>query len=268
MGILYLLIILLILYIVLSFNKKEGFIIDYRNENIMENKVYVDENIYDNFYSYIYDDIIVTIPYYEELLNKTKKYLNSTSTVLCLGSKTGHIVQLLSENIETIGVDNSKSMVKMAKYKYPNNTYIYGNYLNKDLFGINKITHIYVPLLTIHTIYNLDMLFENFSDWVVHKGFIFITYSELNNFPSHKLINYNPSNYFKSKYQYNIELINNQTRETIKDDNYKVRTNIQHLIPYDIEKINMYARNNGFINVSIINYDKMPFKIAVYRKED
>ncbi len=268
MTTLYLLIILLLLYIVFSFHKKEGFVIDYRNNNIMENKVYVDQNIYDNFYSYIYDDVIVTIPYYEELINKTKDFLNSTSSVLCIGTKTGHLVQLLSNTVETIGLENSNSMVKMSKYKYPDNTYIYGNYLDEKLFSKNQFTHIYIPLLTIHTIYDLDLLFINLSEWVVHKGYIFITYSDLNHFPSHKLINYNPSNYFKNKYQYNLELDNNQIKETIKDDNYKVRTNIQHLVPYNINKINMYAKNNGFVNISILNYDNVPFKIAVYRKDN
>jgi hypothetical protein len=271
MTILYLLIVLLILYIIfsfISFNKKENFVIDYRNSSIMENKVYIDENIYDNFYTFIYDDILVTIPYYEELINKTKNYLNSTSSVLCLGSKTGHIVQLLSNNIETIGLENSMSMIKMSKYKYPENTYIYGNYLNGNLFRKNQFTHVYIPLFNIHTIYDLDTLFTNLSEWIVHKGYIFITYSELNNFPSHKLMNYNQSKQFSSKYQYNVELDRNQLKETIKDDNFKIRTNIQHLIPHKINQINMYARNNGFVNISIIDYDKMPFKIAVYRKDD
>ncbi len=268
MTILYLLIILLLLYIVFSFNKKEGFIIDYRNNTIMENKVYVDENIYDNFYTFIYDDVIVTIPYYEELIYKTKNYLTTTGTVLCLGSKTGHIVQLLKDSIETIGLENSMSMIKMSKYKYPDNTYIYGNYLNENLFRKNQFTHIFIPLFTIHTIYDLDKLFTNFSEWVVHKGYIFVTFTDLNNFPSHKLINYNQSSYVKNNFQYNVELENNQIKETIKDNSFKVRTNIQHLIPYKLQQINMYARNNGFNNISILNYDKMPFKIAVYIKTD
>ncbi len=268
MTTLYLLIILLILYVLLNFNKKEGFVIDYRN-SMIENKIYVDDNIYDNFYTYIYDDIIVTIPYYEELIYNTQKYLNSTSTVLCLGSRTGHIVQLLKDSVEVIGLDNSKSMIKMSKYKYPENNYIYGNYLSTDLFSLNKITHVYIPLLTIHTIYDLDLLFTNFSNWVIHKGYVFVTYCELNNFPSQKIINYNPSLYFKENYDYNVELKNNQMKETITDkNNYITRTNIQHLIQHTIEKINMYARNNGFVNISILNYKNMPYKIIVFRKDD
>jgi hypothetical protein len=268
MTILYLLILLLFLYIYFSFNTKEGFVIDYRNGNIMENRVYVDNNIYDNFYTYIYDDVMVTIPYYEELLEKTKGYLNSTSTILCIGTKTGHLVEMLSNSVETIGIENSKAMIQMSKYKYPNNNYIYDNYLNSNLFRKNEITHVYIPLLTIHTIYDLDTLFNNFSVWVVHKGYLFITYSDLNNFPSHKLINYNPSNFFKSKYKYDVVLKNNELNETITDDTFKTRRNIQHLVPYKLEQINMYARNNGFVNISVINYNKMPFKIAIYRKED
>jgi hypothetical protein len=269
MTILYLLIILLTLYIIVTIYpyQKEGFIIDYRNSSIMEDKIYIDENIYDNFYAFIYDEILATIPYYEELIHKTKKYVNSTGSVLCLGSKTGHIVQLLS-NIETVGLENSISMNKMSKYKYPENNYIYGNYLNVNLFRKNQFTNIYIPLLTIHTIYDLDRLFSNFTEWVVHKGYLFVTYADLSNFPTHKLINYNQSNYFKSNYQYDIEIEKNQMKEKIKDNGFKTRTNIQHLVPYNIQQINMYARNNGFVNIAIIDYDTVPFKIAIYRKDD
>ena len=90
--ILYVLIFLLAVYLLLS--NKEGFTTN--TQYIMTDKVYLDDNIYDNFYTYHYDDMIVTIPYYEELIKMTKHYLYQDSLALCIKSRNGHFVEMLS----------------------------------------------------------------------------------------------------------------------------------------------------------------------------
>ena len=64
------------------------------------------------------------VPYEISMIELMAPYFKSNNNCLCIGSKTGHIVQLLSENMNVTGVDKSYEMVKMAEYKYPNNKYI------------------------------------------------------------------------------------------------------------------------------------------------
>ena len=75
--ILYLLIFLLILYFVLSYFKKEG----YDNKN-NEFKTYINENIPNEYYTKLYDNLIHTLPYEKEVIQIMYHYFLPNPTVL------------------------------------------------------------------------------------------------------------------------------------------------------------------------------------------
>jgi hypothetical protein len=212
--ILYILVILLLLYILIS-TSKEGF----QNKN--ENKTLIDDNIYDKYYSRVYDQIWNMIPFYKIQIELMKPYLLTTNNFLCFDSKTGHMPQLLS-SMKVVGLENSKDMVELSKEKYPSIPFIKGN-CDPSIFKANLFTHIYCPLFSINT-KDVDSFFECVDKWLVPKGFLFIiTYDTIN------ISNFILKN---SIIKYNIEMINNKITEKIEFNNKK-RTNMQYLNKVD-----------------------------------
>jgi SAM-dependent methyltransferase len=266
MILIYLTIILLICYVLLHNKKLEGFTINNKkNIFINETKTYRDERIYDEFYSYIYDDLFLTIPYLEEFIQNISNLLNKNSSVLCMGSKTGHIVQLLN-NITVCGLENSINMVKMSKYKYPDNVYLYGHYLDNNLFNENKFTHILLPMLTFNTIDDINQLFSNVNKWLIHKGYMIFMYTDLNNTPISNLINRNPSNFFKYSFDYEIEINKDNITDKIRNKEGFERTDIQSIYHHKEDKILYIAQMNGLLFRYSKNMNKLKSKIFILQK--
>ena len=81
-------------------------------------------NLYDDFYCSLYDDLM-----YDPIKNRFElneiKHLTEmnkdNSVILDIGSGTGHHAKSLHKNnYDVLGLDKSESMVKYAKNKYPN----------------------------------------------------------------------------------------------------------------------------------------------------
>lgn len=261
----YLVVILLLLYVYLTSSQKEGFSIS--KEDPLQSKIYRDEKIYDNFYTYIYDDVILTIPYLIELIQLVRPYLHNTSHTLCIGSKTGHIVQLLTESSRTTGLESSKSMVKMSRYKYPENEFVEGDYKDTSLFPAHRFSHVILPLLTLHTLPNFKEICYNVKEWTIHSGYFFVTFTDIRKFPIAKMVNHSPSDYFTSKYEYEVELLNNKLTEIIKDASFKERTNIQQLYEYTEMTLINYARVAGLAHVTTLRYSSVPFSVCVFQNK-
>jgi SAM-dependent methyltransferase len=242
--ILYLLIALFILYCCFCYFKKEGF-----EDTTKEFKTYLNENIYNDFYTKIYDNVIHTIPYETEIIKIIHTYFGSNPNVLITGSRTGHMVQLLREMCEVTGLDNSQSMVKFSKNKYPDNQYIYGNYTNKSIFQKNKFTHIICPLFTIYRV-DLDDYLDTMYDWLVHKGYLAIVYYK-EDFTISQLQNLNPSKSFTIKYKYTIELNNNILKETITTEQGSKRINKLEL--NDISNLEEISKFTGFKKINVVD---------------
>ena len=230
--ILYILLILLLLYIVVS-NTKEGF----ENKPNKTNKTFIDDNIYDNFYSKLYDNIWDMIPFYKSQIELMKPYFFTTNNFLCFDCKTGHMPQLLSDNMKVVGIDKSKDMIEMSKEKYSHIPFIQGD-CNPSIFKSNLFTHIYCPLFSINT-KDIDLFFECVDKWLISKGILFIiTYDTKINISKFIISN--------SSIDYSVELTNTIT-EKITFNNIK-RTNIQYL--NDVE-FNYYKLLN---KIEIPNY--------------
>lgn len=268
MILIYLTIILLICYIILHNRKIEGFTInDKSNLFISETKTYRDERIYDDFYSYIYDDLYLTIPYLKEFIESISNTLNKNSNVLCIGSKTGHIVQLLSNDVSVCGLENSKSMINLSKYKYPNNVYFYGNYLDNHIFKENKFTHIMIPMLTINTIEDINQMFMNSYKWLIHNGFLIMMLIHLDEIYISSLINRSPSNFFKRSFDYDIQINKNDITDKIRSKEGYERTDIQSIYRHKEDKIIYYGQVNGINYKYSIPMKQINAKILIFQKK-
>ena len=256
----YIVVLFLILYLYLL-TQKEGFTME--KDEPFKGKVYRNEKIYDPFYAYNYDDIMLTVPYLIEMVQKIVPYFHVSSKTLCLGSKTGHLVQLLSSTVRAVGVDSS-AMVDLSRYKYPDLEFVKGK-VEPELFPRNSFGQVIVPLWNIHTIPNLNDLFYTLKEWTIHSGYLFVSFIDIKTFPVYKLVNQNPSEYFKENYEYSIEKVNNQLVETIQDRTLKTRKNIQDLYPHSETTLIYAARNTGFSHVMTIPFENIPMSICVFQ---
>jgi ubiquinone/menaquinone biosynthesis C-methylase UbiE len=243
--ILYVLIFLLLLYFFVSYFRKEGF----ENDKDTEYKTFINNNIYNTFYTKNYDDMIHTAPYESDVIKKLSPYFDNNTNLLVTGTKTGHIIELLNGSMEITGMDNSEAMIQMSKYKYPHNNYVYGDYENKKVFQQNTFTHILCPLFTIYTV-DLDAYLETCNYWLIHKGYMFIVYFK-EGFDIMNITNHYPSDYFKLNYKYNIELNKNIITEKITNNKFDVRTNKLYL--NDISNLEGSAMKNGFRVINTID---------------
>ena len=254
--IVYLLISLLFIYILVKYNK-EGF------EQSTVFKTFMTD-IYDEFYTKIYDEVIHTIPFDTAMIELMAPYFKNSSNnnCLCIGSKTGHIVQLLSGSMQVTGVDKSYEMVKMSEYKYPKNRYVYGDYEASFLFQQNTFTHILCPLFTIYTT-PLASLFQNANIWLVHQGYMGIMHFK-DGFNITNIQNHFQSQYFKLNYTYNISLNNNRITEKITNKKNQVRTNIQYLNEINLEET---AKESGFRKLAEYPIPDLPFAfVTIFQK--
>jgi len=193
------LIILLVLYLYTTINM-EGF------SDIYETKI-IKQNVesLDKFQSNIYDEMYDTIEYHKLTGNEVIPYLNSNSQVLCVGTRTGHILQLLSQSSFIIGLENSSYFIDKTKQKYGDFNIVQGNNNNIKLFDHNKFTHIVIPIFIIHTYKNLGYFFDIMYNWLVHNGYVFITYfNKWDNISN--VINNNPNTEFIDTYDFSLEI--------------------------------------------------------------
>jgi hypothetical protein len=239
----------------LTSQKVEGFDTD---------QVYYNDQVFDPFYSYHYDDIFNTIPLYEEMIFKVLPLLTQGSSMLWMGSRNGHGVQLLNDMGKPTGMDGSSAMVKMSRYKYPSNTFLQGNYSQKDLFSPRSFTAVFCPFLELHRVSDLDVLMRNVSDWIVQYGYFVITRIDLSQFPT-ALLTESPSLNYTSEFKESEK--GNEWIETFTNSNSKIRTNKQTLYPYTMQDIATVAKRYDLKQINQYAGSLVPLQVLVYQKK-
>ena len=287
--ILYLVLGIMLIYLIkcIIFDKhntivKEGFDTE-KDKNI---KIYNNNNLFDKFYSNVYDllfDNYIKNDYeMEKIIHYTK--MDSNSFVLDVGCGTGyHINYLKKKQIPAIGVDKSIYMINKSKQLYPENDYKQGDILKLldiDLIHKNsKFTHILLLYFTIYYIDNIPLLFDNCFNLLESGGYIILHLVDRNRFDpilnaANPLILVDPQKYAKKRitnsiikfknfdYSSNFELDNNQCKfiETFSNNNGGKRINKHTLHMLRQKEIISIARNAGFIlktqiSLSDINYN-------------
>ena len=134
-------------------------------------------NIYDEFYSNIYDILAKSSSknIYEigEIIQQTNP--NEKSIILDVGCGTGNHVSLMKEKgYNIIGIDNSQYMIKKAKEKYSDCNFKIADVLKNNIFYTNSFTHILCLNLTFYYFENKDLFFKNCFAWLKPGGYLVV----------------------------------------------------------------------------------------------
>ena len=276
-----LLIVLIICFIIVFSNKflknsfnKEGFV-ERKGSFIRK----TDEDVYDDFYVDMYDDLVyndVKNKYEVERIFKSDTS-NSQYKILDIGCSTGHHVRLLTNsNAEVVGIDNSPAMIKKAQKNYPDLHFKLCDALNTMAFPSDTFTHITCLYFTIYYIKNKKLFLENCFNWLEPGGVLILHLVDMYNFdpiiPISTSVPYNRSDSSKdrtteSKVKFdtldyksdfnidksidansiNLDKPNAVFKETIKlKDPKSVRVNVHNLYMSSQNSVLALAREIGF----------------------
>lgn len=172
----FLFIIMVIVALKFAYQPKEGFETSdtEKSTNIVVKK---GTEIYDDFYSNVYDKLVfckVKNDFEIRTILKVTKP-NKNSKVLDIGSGTGHHVAAFTENgINATGIDISPSMVELSKETYPSSNYMIGNAMNGMLFPQGSFTHITCLYFTIYYIQDKRSFLKNCYNWLTPGGFMIL----------------------------------------------------------------------------------------------
>lgn len=255
----------------LSFPKREGF--EQKDKFLFKDST----NIYDNFYTEIYDFLVFNSikNNYEigQIINTTLP--SNKSKILDVGSGTGHHVAQLAENgLDVTGIDISPSMVSKAKSNFPDYDFKVADALNNNIFNSNTFTHILCLYFTIYYFEDKKVFLNNVMNWLIPGGYLIVHVVDRDQFdpilpPGNPLYVVSPQKYAKERitktkvnfnefvYTSNFNLIKDKDLaifdEKFKFNDGKVRKQEHKLYMEDKDKILSQATELGFIIKGKIN---------------
>jgi hypothetical protein len=245
---------LLFIYVGIKIKEKYSKESFHTNMNHYKNaKTYTD--IYDDFYSFIYDDLFYQKNYYLKICNVLLKYQNNVyNNHLCIGIKHGgHMNQLLKNNMKTTSISRSPAIIRVCKYKYKDNDYKYFSDLESNgyIFDDHTFTHISILDNELYYINNLHGLLYNCSKWIILKGYMMIQcYEDKESLKKTFLkIGENSTLRFHNPYTHTFEESKHNNslvlKESLKDHN-KERKNYHTLYYYSPDEIKTVANEYDF----------------------
>jgi ubiquinone/menaquinone biosynthesis C-methylase UbiE len=244
-----------------GFSQKEKFITKKGND------------IYDDFYVDIYDDLVYDSQKNAFELNEIKSITQMNpkkSIILDIGCGTGHhIGNLHKSGFSCVGIDKSSAMIQKCKNKYPDVSFKQNDVLESIQFQPNTFTQILSLYFTIYYIQDKKTFFENVYQWLKPGGYLAIHLVNRDKFDpiinvSNPLHIISPQKYAKERitnsvvkfndFQYKADFKYNKGdnkayfEETFKDDaTGNVRKN-EHIFYMETQKhILNIAKQCGFI---------------------
>ena len=161
----------IILVILMVVNKsavyKEGFV--QREKYVLKQG----HNIYDNFYSSIYDELVYDKVKNDFEIEEITRLIKPTtqSRVLDIGCGNGHHVKLLKKSgYNAEGIDKSSAMVENAKNKYPTCKFKHADALESMTYSENTFTTITCLYFTIYYINDKQLFLQNCYNWLKPGG--------------------------------------------------------------------------------------------------
>lgn len=250
---------------------KNNTINDYIKNNAFSVKT--GNDIYDDFYSNIYDHLLFSNVKDSFEIDKITELtdINEDSNVLDIGSGTGHHAGILNKKgIKTIGIDNSAAMIKKSKELYPDYEFINGDATESAAFHSQTFTHILCLYFTIYYFKDKMLFFNNAMNWLMPGGHLVVHIVDRDMFdpiipPSNPLLMLTPQRYAEKritksavtfhdfKYDANFELDKNNNNATFIEkfknkENGKIFRRHDHKMYMESEKdILEIAKEAGFI---------------------
>lgn len=247
---LYFLVVLIVLYVCIHLSRQgnssqEGFSVIPR-DNYFETK-HTTQDVYDEFYCFFCDDLFFNETYMQSLAEHILGYQNNVyNNHLVLGMKHGGHLNVMLDNImKTQSALTYKDMYKKCKMNYKDQNYTYledaDSYFNYEPY---TFTHISVIDDELYMIHDLKGYLYNCSEWLIHKGYLFIeVFDTIHDFQIgfHK---YNLDSRFLKKYVYSKNLVQHNSSndsftlvEKLKSKQDKNKTRINHI------QLNYYAND-------------------------
>ena len=262
--IIIMLIVVMIFIQISKLNRKvEGFTIQEEKY-----KVYENDDLFDTFYSEIYDQVLLSPAKNLFEVNEITKIVSTKDKkLLDVGCGLGHQAALFSlKGFDCVGIDKSKAMVSKAKKNYADVDFMVGDVMSSMTFNNGSFNIITMLYFTVYYFENKIDLFSNCYNWLDYKGYLVVHVVEKTKFDpivpggnpisnlsvqdyTDKRITKSIIHFDKFKYTSNFELKNNnmgEFKETIKFTAGNVREN-RHKLYFDtITKITNVAQTVGF----------------------
>lgn len=144
--------------------------------------VYKNAELYDDFYTSIYDDLVYNRRKNDFEIENIMKYV-ADGSALDIGSGTGHHVkQLHNKGLDCVGLDSSKAMIKQAKIKFPDQKFVYADALKPMTFQPNSFDLITMLYFTVYYIKDKEQLFKNVALWLKPGGYFVVHLVDKHNF--------------------------------------------------------------------------------------
>lgn len=178
LEILFYILLITLIIVFLCTPTKEGFV-EEKKEFIRK----TDSDIFDNFYVDIYDDLLYNNQKNNFEVERVLQGQSGNSIILDIGSGTGHHVNILSrDNNTVIGIDNSPAMINIAKKNYPELDFRLADVLDSMQFPANSFTDITCLYFTVYYIKNKKQFLENCFKWLKPHGKLVLHLVNINKF--------------------------------------------------------------------------------------
>ncbi len=243
------------------------------------------DELYDEFYVNVYDTLLYD-PFkktFEVKKIKDATNMNKKSIVLDVGSGIGHhLNEFKSNNINVIGLETSKAMIKKCKTKFKgvNPDIKYGNAMDSMIFEGDQFTHILCLFYTFYYMPSPEGFLRNANKWLRHNGYLVIHIvddkkfhpivppSEIFNIPSQvyakkgdriteSIVKFKTFDY---KSNFKQEGKNAYLTEVFTDKNTgNIRQNIHKLLMYTKEDYEKMFESMGFKIKTVISLDPVRY---------
>lgn len=135
------------------------------------------EEIYDDFYVSVYDELLHDETRCEweigYLLSTTQQ--ENDSYILDVGSGTGNTVSTFNlVNLKTIGIDKSQAMIDHSRKTFQEYTFVHGDILDSMVFEPESFTTITCLYFTIYYMIDKRLFFDNCIRFLKPGGYLMI----------------------------------------------------------------------------------------------
>jgi hypothetical protein len=233
----------------ISYRNPEGFVVNYNGN---------DDMVYDDFYTFLLDELFFDKEYYE---NFCKVILENIGNVynkhLSIGIKHGgHINEMLRKNMDSITISKSEAITLFCKYNYPSHSFKYEKDYDSDsyIFDENIFTAVSLIDNEVYCKNNIYGLFYNISKWIAHKGYLYIDVYDTVDRLKDGIQTTNSDNFVEKTYRYNNKIVTIDSDrffldENIKKENTKRKQTRREFIFHSLDKLEHVAKECGFIKV-------------------